>query len=805
MDTLLQDLRYSFRSLASRPAVFAVAAFSLALGISATTTVFAAIDAYLIRPLPYPGSKQIAQIWTTNPTRGWNRASSSVPDFLDWQRESKSIELAAFTGSSFNLLAGDRPERAGGARVTPNFFRLMGVRPTVGRWFLDEEGERGRANAVVLSDAFWRRRFAADPSLPGKTVLLDGSAYTVVGIMPKDFQFPYWGVDLWMPLVVDGTELRGSRYLSIVGRVRPGASLATAQSELASISARLAKTYPENEGMSARLLRLDRAIYDETFRLGATISGVAVLFVLLIACANVGNILLARASMRSRELALRTALGADRRRLVRQLLTESLALGLIGGALGTVLSIWGVKAFVSIIPPQFARTDTIALDGRALLFTFGIAVASSLIFGTAPAFHATAGGVSAALREGGRSGTMGLRRNRLGATLVVAEIALALALLVSAGLLIKASVRIQLTDLGFDPHGTMAMSVTLPDSPYSDSTRVLALQTQLIDRLRAIPGVESAGAVSGLPLESGSGAAYVVEGAERPKPGREPITQYRGASPGYLSTMRIPLVRGRDFTDQDRIGAPRVLLVNESFAKRHWAASGAEAAIGKRLVFNPGTPNEIVREVVGVVKDTREFGRDEEAPATVYVPAFQRWYRTLNFVVRSDADVASLASAMRAALRSIDPALPGYDVRTLDEVVRTSETADKIMPRLLTVFGGAALLLAVIGVYGVMSYSVSQRTREVGVRMALGAQRADILRLVVGQGALLAAIGLAIGLVAAAGSTRGLGVFLLGVSAYDPAIFGGVTAALGLSALLASYIPARRALRVDPLVALRDE
>ena len=803
MNTLVHDLRYAFRSLLGRPAVFAVAALSLALGISATTTIFAAIDAYLIRPLPYPGAHELAQVWTTSQTRGWNRASTSVPDFVDWRRESRSAELAAFTGAGFNLSAGDRAERVSGVRVTPNFFRVIGVRPAAGRWFTEDEGQKGRTTAVVLSDAFWRRRFAGDRGVVGSTILLDGAAYTVVGIMPPDFRFPYWGGEIWTPLAIDGSEPRTSRYLSIVGRAKQGASLATVESELKSIATRLATTYKEDEGLSARLLRLDRAIYDETFRRGATISMLAVFFVLLIACANVGNILLARASTRARELALRTALGAGRARLVRQLLTESLALGLIGGAIGTVLSIWGVKAFVSIIPPQFARTDTIALDGRALLFTLGVAVLSSLVFGTVPAFQATAGDVNAALREGGRGGTMGLRRNRLGAALVVSEISLALALLVCAALLIKASVRIQLIDLGFDPHNVTAMGVTLPEVAYGDSAKVLAAQSQLIDRLRVVPGVQSAAAVSSLPLEGGAGTTYLVEGTERPVNGREPFTQHRGATPGYMRTMRIPILQGRDFTDQDRVGAAKVMLANESFVKRHWTQPSD--AIGKRVLFNPGTPNETAREIIGIVKDAREFGRDEEVPATVYVPAFQRWYRTLTFVVRSDLDVAALSSAMRGAVRSLDPSLPGYDLRTLDEVVRASEAANKIMPRLLTVFGAAALVLAIIGVYGVMSYSVSQRTREVGVRMALGAQRADILRLVVGQGALLAGLGLVIGLAAAAASTRGLGEFLLGVSAYDPVIFGGVTLALGLSALVASYIPARRALRVDPLVALRQE
>src|SRR5262245_5153683 len=414
MDTFLQDLRYAIRSLATRPAVLVVATLSLAIGISANTTIFAALDAYLIRPLPYPDPDQIAQVWTTNPSRGWSSAGTSVPDYLDWQRDLKGVELSANLETSFNMAGGDRPERVVGARVTPSFFRVFGVRPATGRTLLDEEGTPGRTGSAVVSDAFWRRRFAADPSVIGQKLLLDGSSYTVVGIMPRDFKVPSSVTDVWIPLAFDGTELRSARNLDVIGRLKPNVSIPGAENELKSVAARLAKTYAEDDGVSARMLRLDREIYDDDFRRGATISTVAVVFVLLIACANVANILLARASARGREIALRTALGAGRARIMRQLLTESLVLALGGGVLGTVLSIWGIRALVSIIPANFARTETIALNGRALLFTLGLAIASGIIFGLAPSLQATRGNVSGTLREGGRGGTMGLRRNRLG-------------------------------------------------------------------------------------------------------------------------------------------------------------------------------------------------------------------------------------------------------------------------------------------------------------------------------------------------------------------------------------------------------
>jgi predicted permease len=480
-------------------------------------------------------------------------------------------------------------------------------------------------------------------------------------------------------------------------------------------------------------------------------------------------------------------------------------LALVGGTLGALLSVLGVKALITIIPPNFARAETVALDGRALLFTLGLAVFSGILFGTLPALRATSTDVNGALREGGRSGTMGSRRNRLGGSLVIAEISLAMALLVSAGLLIKASVRLQQVDLGFDMRGVLTMAVSIPDAQYPDTSKVIALQSELLRRLRALPGVQAAGAVTALPLEGGSGTSYTIDGEPRPEPGKEPIAQYRGSTPGYLDAMKIAMVRGRDFTEQDRLESPKVMLVNESFAKRHWPTGDAVAnALGKRVVFGTGT-NEVIREIVGVVKDTREFGPDDEAPASMFLPVLQRGYRSLSFAVRTGGDAAALANAARTALREVDPSLPGYRVRTMEEVVRISTLPDKIMPRLLGVFGAAALVLAVIGVYGVMSYSVSQRTREVGVRMALGAQRRDIMRLVVGQGAALAGMGVVIGLALAGLSTKGLGTFLFGVSAYDPVIFGGVTLALATAAVVASYLPARRAVRVDPLVALRAE
>ena len=799
MEGLLKDLQFALRSLAKRPALFAVATLSLALGISANTVIFAAIDAYLIRPLPYPKPDQLVQLWTTNLTRGWRRVTTSPPDFADLRAASRTTEIAALTGGSYNLSGGDRPERLVGSRVSANFFDVMGVRPVVGRTFASEDEQTGAGRSVVLSHAFWQRRFAASRTIVGQTLLLDGAPYTVVGIMPKEFKFPSTGIDVWTPLVRSGSESRDARYLQLYGRVKDGVTLDGARTELASIMKRLAEQFPENTGNGVNVLQLHRAIYNEQFHRGATISMVAVVFVLLIACANVANLLLARATGRARELALRTALGAARGRLLQQLLTESVVLALAGGILGVVLSIWGVKAFVSIIPPDFARTETIALDARALLFTLGVSLAAGIVFGLAPALHGTSDNLNGALREGGRGATMGSRRNRLGAMLVVAEISLALVLLISAGLLIKGSILMQRVDLGFSPDGVLTTRVSLPESQYPDSARVIAFHDQLLARLRQTPGVDAAGATSDLPFEGGSGTTYSIDGAPKPEAGKEPFAEFKAIAPGYLDAMRLRLLSGRDFAGQDRLGSPLVVLASETFVKKHWPNGNA---IGQRVILGA---NPTPREIVGIVHDSRDNGPDDEPPMMLYVPALQRASRNLAYTVRSSMAPSTLTATVRDVLAKVDPTLPLYSVRTMSEVMEIERRGEQIMPRLLGVFGAVALLLAIMGVYGVMSYSVSQRTQEMGVRMALGAQRTDILRLVLRQGGLLTLIGMIVGLALSAGATRALSFFLFGVSAYDPLIFGGVTASLTAAALLATFIPARRAVRVDPLVALRND
>ncbi|HEV8357075.1 MAG TPA: ABC transporter permease [Gemmatimonadales bacterium] len=797
MDTLLQDVKYALRSLRQAPGLFLVSALSLALGVAVNVTIFAGVDILLRRPLPYPNALRLLAVWSDNKERGWNESSTSLADFVDWRRESRTESLAAYSGGNFNLADGVRPERVSGLRVSPDFFALLGVAPAKGRGFRPEEETPGKTQVAILSDRFWRIRFAADSQVLGRSIRLDGQPYTVVGILPAGFRFGQ-PQDLYTPLEIPSDPNRGSHSLAIIGLLRTGATLAQANGELSGIAKRLAGLYPAtNLGMGAHAIALQDDFVDKTARQAGMICMVAVSFVLLIACANVANLLLARATARNRELAVRSALGAARSRLVGQLLTESVLLAAVGGALGLLLSIAGIKWFASIIPADFPRVEDLRLDARVLAYGFFSIAAAGVVAGLAPALQVTRGSLTDPLKDGGRGGSMGLRHGRLRASLVIAEVSLALVLLISAGLLIKASLRLQAVNLGFDPSRLLTFAVTLDEKEYPDTAQVLTLQDQLQTGLAAIPGVTSVGAVTQLPMAGGNGTYYYVEGETIPEEGRRPVLQYRDATPGYLATMKIPLARGRGLTAGDRIGSPKVLIINETLARRHWPTGDP---LGHRLVFTSGA-----YEIVGVVKDVREFGPDDPAPAVAYFSATQYFVRTLRYVVRSAGDPAALIPAVRGQVAATARDLPPYAMITMQQQIDDEMQGDRIMPKLLGIFGVVALLLALIGVYGVMAYSVSQRTQELGIRRALGAAGGDIVGLVLRQGAILAAAGAVIGLGLAFASTKALSAFLFGVSAFDPFIFGGVTVALVGAAVVASLVPARRATRVDPLVALRND
>ena len=796
MDNLLQDVRYGFRSLRQNPGFFALASFSLALGIAVNVTIFAGVDLLLLRPVSYPNLDRVVQVWSDNRERGWARMGTSVPDFLDWRSASRSGRLAAYAASDFNLSQGDRPERVNGYRVSSGFFEILGVTPALGRLFRPEEEEPGRGRVAILTERLWRDHFGADSQVVGRELRLDGDSYLVVGVLPAGFRFDR--ATVYAPLEAATGAGRGDRHLRMLGLLAPGATVGRLQNELTGLTGELALRYPEsNAGVGARVRKLMDEIVPPSTRQGGTISLIAVLFVLLIACSNVANLLLARGTSRGRELALRSALGASRTRLLRQLLTESLILAGVGGILGVGMSFFGVRWLGTIIPADVPGIDNLGLDGRVLGYAFLVMVAAGVAAGIAPSLQVTRGTIIDPLKDGGRGTSSGLRHGRLRAGLVVTQVSLALVLVISAGLLIKGTLRMQSASLGFTPQGVLTFALTLTAPEYPDTAAASAFQDELLARLRRLPGVTGAAAVSRLPMTGGSSTSYQVAGEPILDEARRPVAQYRSVTPGFFPVLEVGMNRGRDFAPADRLGSPGYVLVNETLAQRHWPGRDP---VGRRLGFAFGE-----YEIAGVVKDLREFGPDEPPPALVYFSAAQRYSRTLHFLLRTAGDPAALAPQAREEVASAAPGLPPYAIRTLDRVVDDELQGNRIMPRLLGAFGVIALFLAMVGVYSVTAFSISQRTQEMGIRRALGAGSSQILGLVLRQGALLSGLGVAVGLALSAAVTSTLRIFLFGVSAFDPAVFLGATFALSGTLVAAGLVPARRATRVSPLVAMRSD
>jgi len=793
----------------------ALAVVALALGIGANTAIFSVVNAVLLRALPVAEADQLVIAYEAFAARGAGRSSVAPSNFLAWRSGNQVFEeMSAFVTGSLTLTGGGAPELLDGARVSASLFPLLRVSAQLGRGFLPEEERLGRDRVAILGHRLWQRRFNAARDVIGQTVVLDGQPHTIVGVMPEEVSFPSHLTEIWTPAALDPqTGLNGmsGRVLSVIARLKPGVSLEAARAAMTVMAHRLGQENPGfNAGLGVTLVPLKEVVV-AGYRPTLLVLWGAVGFLLLITCANVANLLLARGVARHKELAVRAALGASRGRIARQLLAESVLLALLGAGLGLLLALWGVDALVRLSPGQIPRAREISIDGRVLWFTLATALLTGVAFGLIPALQCSRTELTTALKESSRNMTAGFGRHRARGLLVVTEVALSLVLLVGAGLMIKSFWRLQATDPGFDPERVLTFRLSLPESRYPEPQRVTAFYEDLLGRLGRLPGVATAGATHALPVSGmGGERPLLIAGAPRPEPGKEPTAQYRLVSPGYFRAMGIPLVQGRDFGEQDRGPAPGVVIINQALARRFWPAGDA---LGKRISLG-GYP-DLWGEVVGVVGDVRHWGQASEAPPEMYWDFSQGWLgrsptllrlrRSLTVVARSSADVRGHAGEVRREVAAIDPELPLSSVETMEERLGASLAGPRLSTLLIGIFAAVALALAAVGVYGVMSYAVTERTHEIGVRMALGARRSDVIKMVVGQGLRLALAGVAVGLAAALAVTRVLTRLLFEVGATDPATFASIAALVVGVAALASYLPARRATRVDPMVALRSE
>jgi putative ABC transport system permease protein len=806
LETAAQDLRYALRILRRSPGSTAVALLTLALGIGANTAIFSVVNGVLLRPLPFPKQDQLMMVWERD-TDG-SRMNTGWPTFMDWNKDNHSFAgIAALSFWTPTFIRSHDAENLIGFRASAQFFEVMGVRPEYGRGFLPSEDVRGNNFVVVLSHSLWQRRFVGDPGIVGKPIQLGSRQYTVVGVLPADFPSvfsfdPRKAADIYTPLAYDASlpyACRNCRHLRAVARLRDGVSMSQASADMSQISENLFHAYPKEYSAPGIILTplKDYLVGDVKPLLWALLGSVG--FVLLIACVNVANLLLGWGARRQREVALRAALGAGRTRMIRQFLTESLSLSVLGGALGLLLAKGGLAMVQRLRLGNLPRIENIRLDGWAFAFTLGISLLTGLIFGVAPALRASKVDLNASLKEGGKS-TAGKERHRLRDLLVVADVALALVLLTGAGLMMKSFARLLDVKPGFEPSHTLTMGISLWGSKAADAPAVVFFD-RVLERVRALPGVESAAVVSQLPLGGNMDRYGIhVEGKSAPNPEDDPSADRYSISPDYLRAMRIPLLSGRPFNEMDRVDSPKVVLVNEAFARQFWPVTDA---VGKRLRF--GDDKGPLRTVVGVVGDVLHNGLDAPHTLQVYLPNTQFTDSDVLLVVRTVNDPASLAGAVRHEIAGVDSQVPVTDVFTMDEVVAASVAKQRFSVLLFALFAAIALVLASVGIYGVISYGVAQRTNEIGIRMALGAEKRDVLAMIVGEGMKPALLGAAVGIAAAFALTRLLATLLYGVKPGDPATFVMVSAILICVALLACYLPARRAAKVDPIVALRYE
>jgi predicted permease len=806
---LWQDLRYALRTLAKNPAFTTIAIVAIALGIGANTAIFSVVNAVLLRPLPFKSPQQLVMVWENATHLGFPKNTPSPPDFLDWQRQNTVFTgMAAMAEHSFNLTGVGEPERLDGRRVSANLFDLLGVPALLGRTFVPDEDRTG-AHVVLLSHSLWQRRFGSDPSVIGQAITLNGESYTVIGVMPRSVHLPAYGTwqdKLWVPIAFTNEEVtqRGNHFLDVIARMKPGVTLKQAQAEMETIASRLAQQYPRtNTRIGAAVTPLHEEIVGDIKPALLILLG-AVAFVLLIACANVANLLLARAAAREKEIALRLALGASRSRLTRQFLTESVLLAFLGAALGLLLALAGVHVLKTFVPSMILQIQTINIDGKVLVFTASIALLTGVVFGLAPAMHALDSHLSDSLKEGGRDSAAGRKGNRLRGLLVIGEVAVSFILLIGAGLLINSFLHLRNLDPGFRTDHLLTMKVDLSELKYPDGERRSVFFDEVLRLIRALPGVQSVAVAGNLPFTyNGDSCTIAVEGIPDPPPDQWPDIIYRAVGSGYFSTMGIPMVRGRDFTDQDKANSTKVVVISEKTAQHYWPG---QDPIGKRLKTGATTSNAPWREVIGVVKDVRQNDFIAQPKMQMYFSYRQMKDLAANaLIVRTSVEPMSLATSVRNSIWAVDKDQPVADIDTMDHIVSEAIARQRFSMLLLGIFAGLALVLAAVGIYGVMSYSVAQRTHEIGIRMALGARRADVLRMTVKQGLQLVSVGMIVGLVAAFFLTRVLASLLFGISATDPITFLGISLVLLAVAIAASYIPALRATRVDPIIALRAQ
>jgi putative ABC transport system permease protein len=801
VDQLLQDLPYAIRMIAKSPGFAVIAIVTLALGIGANTAIFSTIDSVLVRPLPFADPDRLVMVWEDVIRAGLSKNTPAPGNFADWRQRNRTFtEMAATRGRSANLTSDGAPELVFGRMVTSNFFSVLGVPPLLGRTFTEEE-DRTNAPVVVISHALWNRRYLADPAIVGKSIWMSGAKVNVIGVMPREFVFRQRDADYWIPIAFTAADLqeRGNHFLNVIARLKPGVALEQARQDMSAVAAAMSREYRENRQLGANVVPLREELVGKSW-IGLFVLIAASGCVLLIACANLASLLLARGVVRQREIAVRAALGANRERLLRQMITEGLALATAAGVLGIAIVPIGMRIMARLVPAAMPPTAEPALNLRLLGFALALSLLTGVLFSLIPAWQSARTSLDRNLKQGGRTG-LSARGQRLRDVLVVAELALALVLLVGAGLMLQTMMKLTSVDVGFRTDRLLVARTVLPGDRYASSAARTAFAERILDSLRALPGVEGAAYGSTLPFQSGGNTSgYRIEGRtlEANDPGD---ALYRAGSDGYLPTLGVRLLEGRVFDRRDRAEAAPVLVVNESFARRYWPG---ESALGHRVTVD--FPAPVWRTIVGVVADVRERGYEPDMKPTIYAPAQQQslWH-TSELIVRAQGDPLSLVPAVRRIIGDVDAAQPVSGIRTMEEILDGAVADRRQQMTLLGTFAGLALLLASIGIYGVLSYAVTQRRREIGLRMALGASAVSVVRMVVGRGMLLTGIGLAIGLTASWALTRLMKTLLYGLAPTDAVALTGASALLAAVALLASWIPARRASRVDPILALREE